>query len=465
MAASDSTEMPSLSSCPHELIEQISEYLDKNDLLSLRSVFNREIVGATRRIFIKRHFWRRTHVYHFVGLQTLIDITADASLVKHIREIEVVPDPDLEYVDSHTAGEPWPDTAEEYMWAMSIAENQWLEAKGPVMLAVVLKNLNSVSHTVSFAVSRSEKSGHAYGSGLRTLPARAAQLKISHKRVDKLERQHCNAVANALLKASTREEAPIWQLDLCHHGPSCGMSEYGLRPTCKKLSSSKAAWPTLRSLKIHAGAGPRCWDWDDGDTLGVKGLQELITAAPGLQSFTLAWYPAKSFRDEVYEYVEPMAGIGQVMAQASLTTLELGPCSLFPEKVIVDFVSAHASSLRHLKLSNVGLELKSSWHRVLKIWANAMSLSRIDLDRIWRGAFTLDKQDEEYNPCYILTSESGSQRHVYDGEDVVKGGLLQLVSTAVEKENREGNREEDEEEDDEVDQDEELDSDSEVGEI
>ncbi|KAK5747102.1 hypothetical protein LTR17_000234 [Elasticomyces elasticus] len=425
MAANHSTEKPSLSSCPHELLEQIGEYLDKTDLLSLRSVFDRDIVAATRRIFIKRHFWRRTHVYNFVGLQTLIDITADASLVKHIREIEVVPDPDIEYVDSHTAGEPWPDTAEEYMWAMSIAENQWLEAKGPVMLAVVLKNLN---------ISRSEKSGHAYGSSLRTLPARAAQLKISGKRVDRLEMQHCDQVANALLIASTKEEIPIWHLDLCHHAPSCGMSEYGLCPTRKNLSSSKAAWPALKNLKIHAGAGPRAWNWDQGDALGLKGLQELITAAPGLESFTLAWHPARNFLDETYNYVRPMAGIGQVMAHASLTTLELGPCSLFPEKVIVGFVSAHASSLRHLKLSNVGLELKSSWPHVLKVWAHDMRLSRVDLNRIWRGVFTIDELDEEYNPCYILTSESGSQRHVYEGEETVKEGLLQLVSTATEKE-------------------------------
>ncbi|KAK5728451.1 hypothetical protein LTR15_001587 [Elasticomyces elasticus] len=441
MAANDSSETPSLPACPHELVEQISEYLNKADLLSLRSVFNREVVAATRRIFIKRHFWRRTHVYNFVGLQTLIDITADASLVKHIREIEVVPDPDIEYVASDP-GERWPITAEDYMWEMSIAENRWLETKGPVMLAVVLKNLNSVSHTVSFAVSRSEKSGHAYGSGLRTLPARAAQLKISHKRVDKLEMQHCDAVANALLRASTREEAPIWQLDLCHHAPSCGMSEYGLRPTRKKLSSSKAAWPALKNLKIHAGAGLRAWEWDEGDALGLKGFQELLTAVPGLESFTLAWRPAKNFLDETYNFVEPMAGIGQIMAQASLTTLELGPCSLFPEKVIVDFVSAHASSLRHLNLSNVGLELKSSWHRVLKGWAYDMSLSRVDLDRVWRGIFTLDERDEEYNPCYILTSESGSQRHVYEGEEAVKEGLLQLVSTATEKEDGEKGEEE-----------------------
>ncbi|KAK4953786.1 hypothetical protein LTR10_008390 [Elasticomyces elasticus] len=450
MAANDSTETPSLPASPHELIEQISEYLDKTDLLSLRSVFNREIVAATRRIFIKRHFWRRTHVYNFVGLQTLIDITADASLVKHIREIEVVPDPDLDYVASNPEGR-WPDTAEEYMWEMSTAENRWLETEGPVMLAEVLKNLNSVSHIVSFAVSRSEESGHAYGSGLRTLPARAAQLKISHKRADRLERQNCDAVADALMEASTKEEAPIWQLDLGHHGPGCGLDEYGLRPRREVSSPPRLAWPALVNLKIHAGRGPRRWDWDDENTLGLKGLNELIVAAPALKKFALGWFPADSYRDEVYECVEPMAGIGQVMAQASLITLELGPCSLLPEKVITEFITAQALSLRSLKLSNVGLERDSSWHRVLKVLADEMSLKKIELSRIWRGEFSFNAQGQEENPCYIFTGESGSQCHIYQGdEEVVKQGLLQLVNTATEKEDGagEGDEEEADEEDD-----------------
>ncbi|KAK3627875.1 hypothetical protein LTR56_018991 [Elasticomyces elasticus] len=452
MAANHSTEKPSLSSCPHELLEQIGEYLDKTDLLSLRSVFDRDIVAATRRIFIKRHFWRRTHVYNYLGLQTLIDITADASLVKHIREIEVVPDPDIEYADSHTAGEPWPDTAEEYMWAMSTAENQWLEAKGSVMLAVVLKNLNSVSHTVSFAVSRSEKSGHAYGSGLRALPARAAQLKISHKRVDRLERQRCDAVADALIEASTKGGAPIWQLDLGHHDPGCGLDEYGLRPRREVSSPPRLAWPALVNLKIHAGRGPRRWDYDDGDTSGLKGLNELIIAAPALQKFTLAWFPVNSFTDEAYDCVEPMAGIGQIMAQVSLTTLELGPCSLFPEKVVTDFITAQAGSLRSLKLSNVGLELDSSWHRVLKVLAKKMNLNKIELSHVWRGKFSYNTQGQEENTCYVLISETGSQHHVYEGEEGIKQGLLQL-DEEEEEDNEEEEEEDDEEEHDEVDRD------------
>ncbi|KAK5683103.1 hypothetical protein LTS10_004634 [Elasticomyces elasticus] len=444
MAANDSTETPSLPTLPHELVEQIGEYLDNTDLLSLRSVFNREIVAATRRIFIKRHFWRRTHVYNFVGLQTLIDITADASLVKHIREIEVVPDPCTEYV-AVSAEQPYPSIAGDYMNTLFNAETKWLEKQGAVMLALVLRNLNNVAHTVSFAVSRSEDSGRAYGSCVRALPARAAQVKISH-RPRRLENQFCDEVAEALLEASAKEDAPIWQLDLGHHAPSCGLDDYGLRPRREGSSSSKLAWSALTCLKVHAGVGPRCWEWDDGDALGLRGFNELIAAAPTLESFTLAWTPARSCADQTEDFVVPMAGIGQILAQ-----------------VVADFITAQAGSLLSLKLSNVGLELDSSWHRVLKVLAKEMSLKKIELSRIWRGEFSFNAQGQEENPCYILTSESGSQCHVYQGEEVVKQGLLQLVSTATEKEDGESEEEEDYE-NDEVDQDEESDGDSEVSE-
>ncbi|KAK4895716.1 hypothetical protein LTR27_006197 [Elasticomyces elasticus] len=431
MAANDSTETPLLPTLPHELVEQITEYLDKSDLLSLRLVCNAEIVAATRRTFIKRHFWKRTHVYNFVGLQTLIDITADASLVKHIREIEVVPDPCNDYPPGDLF--QFPGYAAQHMWSMFEAEQNWLKSHGAIMLRDVLKHLNEASHAVSFAVTRSEHSGHAYGSSAQGLTARLAQAKLVVV-PDTLNVQRCGAIVDALLAASSREAAPIRVLDVGYHGPGYGLSKGGLGFTGEISSSSKTLWPALTCLKIHAGIGPRSWDKSKGGRKGLTGLNDLIAAAPNIQHFALNWAEAQDLQDGAWAQVRPMAEIGEIMARASLTTLELGPCSLFPEKVIIDFVSAHTYSLRHLKLSNVGLELKSSWHRVLKLWADNMRLSKVDLARIWRGDFTVDQQGKEYNPCYILSSESGSQRHVYEGEEMVKQGLLQLVSTATEKE-------------------------------
>ncbi|KAK3622662.1 hypothetical protein LTR56_022041 [Elasticomyces elasticus] len=384
-----------LEKVPQEMMDHIITLCDKASLLSLRAT-KKCIFGMTDKIFISRHFKKRTHLYTVLGLFSLTEITA-SRLGNHIHEIELV---------------------SRYMH-MGMAEGQhklgmWngegtVIAEGGIGRKTLYKILHDLQHgtcELTVKLSNGDDSMHPYGAGTHMLTA---------------------LLEAGVMLAEENVPNPIRKLHAHYHQHHSHMQSMGFKFT-RQAGLSPTAWDQLKLLNFDMGE-----DVDEWSTTEWKNFKSFLESAPNLESVTL-----DCTSDSVgWDSLNSLDALGDTMASCRAKHLELGPCDLY-ESPLIELLCTHMAQLQSLKLVKVSLpylpagdgwgkdSCDGSWNRVLKVVAKKLNLRSVELVDLHKQLFS-----DSWNSLYTFPFADGEDNRSFSfkGSKAVREGLERLVSS------------------------------------
>ncbi|KAK5728450.1 hypothetical protein LTR15_001586 [Elasticomyces elasticus] len=406
-----------LEKMPQEMMDSIAIVCDTASLLALRAT-NKCISEKMDKIFIDRHFKKRTHLYTVFGLLSLADI-ATSRLVKHIQEIELV----SQYVHLR-------DTEDKL--AMWNGEGAVIASRGlgGDMLYKVMDGLRHGICAVTFKVSTGEDIIHPYGAGTRT-----KQIEVSNiVDVNKLQSwpgDDCPDILTALLRASVllskkKLPNPIWELH-AHYSQDCsGMESLGFRFE-GQTKLSPTAWEGLRLLKFDI----RDNDWRSTE---IDDFESFLKSAPNLESVALAYTDNAVLEGNNLDWFNTL---GAAMSSCRAKHLELGPCDFY-ESSLTELLCTHMAHIHSLKLVKVSLLYEEedngwgiasrdrSWHRVLDVVAKKLNLRFAELVDLH---MQIHNNNGDVSFRFPFADEEGNRSYSFKGSEAVKEGFARLAST------------------------------------
>ncbi|KAK5711813.1 hypothetical protein LTR17_018256 [Elasticomyces elasticus] len=429
MATPSTRVPPTITSLPQEMKDLIADECELDDLPTLR-VIDRAFDTSGKESLGKRYMRTRTHIYTLHGLTELEKITADPDLAKHIQKIVLVSqkyvEPGKDDSDEDDSDEDKSDTdkcalcdqgdsdedeAEDSNLAAwrSFIDFELPGAKGGLLLQAIFRNLNRarVLHPTSagnviFAVSHSpDETVHQWGH--RRYLERINATGIYTEDLMVFGYNYPQEVLMALLKASTKEQSPIQELDARYHA-------------------------TTAYDEAMGGLG-FCFDCDPGTRLAAPNLESLSIASTGQQ------------------FVSDSTTLGKMaeaLKHSKIKSLELGPWWT-TSKALLQLLAVQRRTVRNLKLYRVGLSgneesATKSWRNVLRLLASKFELEKVEMFQIWTGKeYRHDLGGPEWDAFELWTKQFVENRtadgpFVRRGTAAVKGGLEEFACDGVDLE-------------------------------
>ncbi|KAK5711798.1 hypothetical protein LTR17_018241 [Elasticomyces elasticus] len=408
-----------LEKMPQEMMDSIAIVCDTASLLALRAT-NKCISEKTDKIFIERHFKKRTHLYTVFGLLSLADI-ATSRLVKHIQEIELV----SQYVHMD-------ETAGHDKLAMWNGEGAVIASRGlgRDMLYKVLEDLRHGTCAVTFRLSTGEGTVPSYGAGTRTKQIEVSNI-VDVNKLQSCPGDDCPDILTALLRASVllskrKLPNPIRELHAHYSQSDSGMESLGFKFE-RQTKLPPMAWEGLRLLKFDI----RDNEWNSTE---IEKFESFLKSAPNLESVALAYTDNAVLKGNNLDWFDTL---GDAMSSCRAKHLELGPCDFY-ESSLIDLLCTHMAHIQSLKLVKVSLlyeeeekgwELASrdrSWHRVLDVVAKKLNLRFAELVDLH-----MQIHNNNYDVYFRLpfADEEGNRSHSFKGSEAVKEGFARLTST------------------------------------
>ncbi|KAK5683104.1 hypothetical protein LTS10_004635 [Elasticomyces elasticus] len=392
-----------LEKMPQEMMDSIAIVCDTASLLALRAT-NKRISEMMDKIFIDRHFKKRTHLYTVFGLLSLADI-ATSRLVKHIQEIELV----SQYV--HML-----ETAGQDKLAMWNGEGAVITIRGlgGDMLYKVLDGLRHGTCAVTFRLSTGEDNIHPYGAGTRTKQIEVSNI-IDVNKLRSCPGDDCADILTALLRASVllskrKLPNPIRELHARYSQSDSGMESLGFTFE-GQTKLPPTAWEGLRLLKFDISDN----EWNSTEIKKFGSFLKSLKSAPNLESVALAYTDNTVLEGNELDWFDTL---GDAMSTCRAKHL-----------------MAHIQSLKLVKVSLLyeeeekGWEVASrdrSWHRVLDVVAKKLNLRFAELVDLH-----MQMVNDNYDGFLKLpfADEEGNRSYSFKGPEAVKEGFARLAST------------------------------------
>ncbi|KAK5747101.1 hypothetical protein LTR17_000233 [Elasticomyces elasticus] len=389
-----------LEKVPQEMMDSIAIVCDTASLLALRAT-NKCISEKTDKIFIDRHFKKRTHLY-----------TVFASQYVHLRE---------------ASGQ---DKLAMWNGERAVIASRGL---GGDMLYKVLDGLRHGTCAVTFRLSTGEDNIHPYGACTRTKQIEVSNI-IDVNKLRSCPGDDCADILTALLRASVllskrKLPNPIRELHARYSQSDSGMESLGFKFE-GQTKLPPTAWEGLRLLKFDISDN----GWNSTEIKKFGSFLKSLKSAPNLESVALAYTDNTVLEGNNLDWFDTL---GDAMSSCRAKHLELGPCDFY-ESSLTELLCTHMAHIQSLKLVKVSLlyeeeekgwEVASrdrSWHRVLDVVAKKLDL---------RFAELVDLHMQMVNDNYDgflrfpFADQEGNRSYSFKVFEAVKEGFARLAST------------------------------------